>query len=145
MTLTPETITQPNANPWGGEYSNAQSKVTSTEEGRFASPHGNLSSVPLERQDILNELQEIRQAIAELKTGLASVQATNSSPAEDVIQIRDISDDEARKDILSLFQDSEQHLYYSDIEEELCLDIEQVIRVCDALIGDGKITVDAID
>jgi len=56
------------------------------------------------------------------------------------IELRDISDDQARTEIQDLFQTPESVLVYTDIAEALQLDLRQVVRVCGGLLESGEIT-----
>jgi hypothetical protein len=60
------------------------------------------------------------------------------------IVVRDITDKLAEVEIITLFNASEVALYYSDIEEALSLDIDQVIRVCEYLMRDKRITTEDV-
>lgn len=59
----------------------------------------------------------------------------------EVIELRDISNEAASVEILGLFKSSETVLFYSDIADELSLDIEQVVEVCSELTGKGEIRI----
>jgi len=49
---------------------------------------------------------------------------------KEVINIRDITDEQARQEIEKLFTIKRKALYFSDIAEKLKLDMEQVVRIC---------------
>ena len=61
----------------------------------------------------------------------------------EIILLQDISDSETKEQILSLYKKHNKTLYYSDICNELCLDIKQVVRVCDELEEEGKLELDS--
>lgn len=59
-----------------------------------------------------------------------------------VVVPREISNEEAEKEIRELFSKGKT-LYYSDITQELRLDLELVVNICNELQKQGEITVDA--
>ncbi len=59
---------------------------------------------------------------------------------EEVVEIRDISDEEAEPEVMEMFSSMNGELYYSKISEKLNLDYDQVIRICDKLMKDCWIT-----
>ena len=59
----------------------------------------------------------------------------------EVIELRDISNEVASVEILELFKSSDTVLFYSDISNELSLDIEQVVEVCSQLREKGEIRI----
>ena len=64
----------------------------------------------------------------------------DSIPTEEVVVLREISKEEAEKEILELF--SKGHtLYYSDIAEQLGLDLKLVVEICNELQSRGEIEV----
>lgn len=60
---------------------------------------------------------------------------------DEIIEIRDISDEEAREEILKLLLDGKEVVYLSDIIDRLKLDLEQAHRVCLELIDEEKVYV----
>lgn len=62
-------------------------------------------------------------------------------PEEKVIVLREMSREQAQDEIIQLFS-SGKTLYYSDIAEELQLDLELVVDICRELQENGKIEVD---
>jgi len=59
---------------------------------------------------------------------------------EKIVVLREISKEEAEKEILKLFSGG-QVLYYSDIAEKLRLDLESVVEICNELQSKGEIEV----
>lgn len=57
------------------------------------------------------------------------------------IEIRDIPDERALEEIRAMFETATGDLYYSDIAEELCLPLPQVVRVCATLMDAGLVGV----
>lgn len=60
--------------------------------------------------------------------------------AEKVIVLREVTPEEARAEIVALFETGET-LYYSDISERLRIDLEMVIEICHELQEQGVIHV----
>lgn len=80
-----------------------------------------------------NELERIKQKILELEERISK---------EKVIVIRDITREEAKQEIRTLFS-SGRTLYYSDIVQELKLDLETVVDICNELQENKEIGIDA--
>ncbi len=57
-----------------------------------------------------------------------------------MLELREIPKDEARKEIAELFSQG-QTLYYTDIAEQLQLDLQLVVEVCNELQSRGEIEV----
>ncbi len=77
-----------------------------------------------------DELASIKQRLAELEN------------REKVIVLREITREEAKKEIRQLFQ-SGVTLYYSDIVQELKIDLETVVEICNELEKEKEIGIDA--
>ena len=58
-----------------------------------------------------------------------------------MIVLREISREQAKQEIQQLFS-SGRTLYYSDIAEELSLDLELVVDICRELEGNREVRVD---
>ena len=59
---------------------------------------------------------------------------------EEVIELRDISKEEAKQEILAMFQSGET-MFYSDLATRLQLDLPLVVEVCQELEQEGEIEV----
>ena len=81
----------------------------------------------------------LRERIRAVEERLAHIEA--AIPTERVISLRDISKEKAKEEIRNLFT-SGRTLYYSDIAEELRLDLEMVVEICDELQESGEISID---
>lgn len=75
------------------------------------------------------ELEQIKQRLSELES------------REKVIVLRELSREEAKKEIRQLFK-SGRTLYYSDIAEELKLDLKLVVDICRELQENNEIGID---
>jgi hypothetical protein len=78
------------------------------------------------------EVDNIRRELDEIKKRM---------PEEKVVVLRDINRNEAKREISSLFA-SGKTLYYSDIAEELGLDLRIVVELCQELEAEGKVELD---
>jgi len=90
------------------------------------------------RQDPLDEQAE---RIASLERRLASLTRKVqrlSSVQNGAVELRRLTKDQARAEIMELFQ-SGGPLYYSDIVQRLGIDIEDVIEICRELEDEGRI------
>ncbi|MCK4404541.1 MAG: hypothetical protein KAW02_05565 [candidate division Zixibacteria bacterium] len=99
----------------------------------------------IERRDIDQLIEEnvrLRQDISDLSGKVAELveilRGDYISRAENFIVLREISMRQAKKEIVKLFQKSGS-LYYSDIAEQLRLDLELVVDLCAELEKEGKI------
>jgi len=82
----------------------------------------------------------LRERIRAVEERLANIEAT--IPKERVIILQEISKEEAKEQIRNLFSTG-RTLYYSDIAEELRLDLEMVVEICNELQESGEISIDA--
>ena len=64
-----------------------------------------------------------------------------TQPEEKVTVLREISREQAKQEIQQLFS-SGRTLFYSDIAEELRLDLELVVDICRELQGSGEVKID---
>jgi len=85
-----------------------------------------------ENASLRQEIEQIKQKVSELEERI---------PEERVIVLKEISKEEAKEEIRQLFS-SGRTLYYSDIAEELRLDLKLVVDICDELQEDGEIKID---
>lgn len=88
---------------------------------------------------LLAENYALRQRLELIEERLINIERT--IPEEKVILIRDISQSEAEKEIKNLFSKG-KNLYYSDISEQLNIDLELVVEICNSLQDRGEIQVD---
>lgn len=80
------------------------------------------------------EIRELKETVA----NLARQMAQHEISVQDPIELRIISKDEARKEIVRLFQEGEV-LDYGKISERLRLDLPLVVEVCNDLEKEGLI------
>jgi hypothetical protein len=84
-------------------------------------------------KEVLKRIELLEKRIRDLE---------ESVPKENIIVIREISRDEAKTEIKKLFEKGKV-LYYSDIVEQLSLDLELVVDICNQLRKLGEIEIDA--
>lgn len=82
----------------------------------------------------------LRERIRAVEERLANIEAT--IPKERVMILQEISKEEAKEEIRNLFSTG-RTLYYSDIAEELRLDLEMVVEICNELQESGEISIHA--
>jgi hypothetical protein len=85
-----------------------------------------------------NENLLLRESIRRIEERLNKIEA--SIPTQKLVVLREISLDEAKKEIAQLFAEG-KILYYSDIAEKLRLDLETVVEICNELHSKGEIEV----
>ncbi len=96
----------------------------------------------LEPADVLYLMEEnasLRQEIEQIKQKLSELE--ERIPEEKVIVLREISREKAKEEIRQLFLGG-RTLYYSDIAEELRLDLELVVDICRELQESGELRID---
>lgn len=91
-----------------------------------------------ENTQLRMENYALRERIRAIEERLANIEAT--IPKERMIILREVSREEAEKDILGLFSQG-QTLYYSDITEQLGLDLQLVVEICNELQSKREIEV----
>ena len=81
----------------------------------------------LDKLDLIeNQLNEISKLVSQ-------------EVEQEAIIFRDISREQAKAEIEELFRNTTDSLYYSDIMEQLGIDLELVVSVCNKLLDEGKI------
>ena len=103
--------------------------ITSARDDFYETVQVNMSTLKEEVDQLRNEVARV-------------VGLLEARHAAGVIEIREVSDQQAKGEVLELFQSSDGPMYFSDIEENIGIDIEQVVRVCRKLMTEGKIKVD---
>lgn len=91
-----------------------------------------------ENAQLWTENYALRQRIWAIEERLANIEAT--IPKERMVVLREVSKEEAEKEILELFSQG-QTLYYSDIAEQLGLDLKLTVEICNELQSKGEIEV----
>ena len=83
-----------------------------------------------------NENLSLKEAIRKIEERLVCIEA--SLPKQKVIVLREISREQAKKEIKNLFNKG-NILYYSDVAEQLQLDLQTVVEICNELQNKGEI------
>jgi hypothetical protein len=118
------------------------SKIHEKSSGKYDTTSVKTSGQPAGFRGELSYLQETNNSllarIKSLEDRLTLVET--SIPNEKVIVLREISREDAKNEICSLFSKGAT-LYYSDIAERLNLDLQTVVDICNELQQDGEIKV----
>ncbi len=86
------------------------------------------NSIQAQFQVLNNEIKRLNDEIETLKTELNK---------QEVLELREIPLDQARNEIKEWIKCQENSWYYSDIVEELGIDLEYVVKIIDDLNKDG--------
>lgn len=89
---------------------------------------------------MLTKMNDMQARISDLEETVEALSA--DIPNDDVIVLRTITREQAKQEILELFQLGET-LYYSDLAEHLRIDLPLVVELCQELEEEGEIQVDA--
>lgn len=112
--------------------------VTQTEwigGGIYLLEKNTLDELIQENVRLRRDINALIEKVSELITTLCEDYANR---AENLIVLRETPRDQAKKEIAELFQKTGS-LYYSDIAEQLRLDLELVVDICAELKNEGKI------
>lgn len=86
------------------------------------------------------EIEQLKARVAALEEEVLTLKA--SIPDQQVIMLRTISREQAKQEILELFQ-SGGTWYYDEIVHRLGIDLPLVVELCQELKNEGEIEVDA--
>ncbi len=87
-----------------------------------------------------SQIQDLRDRVSALEEQVAVL--LDLSRVE-VVELRDIGREQAKSEIVELFGTTEGHLYFSDIQAKLGIDYDMVVEICQELIDEGAIGLDA--
>jgi hypothetical protein len=90
------------------------------------------------KTEIKAALRPIQMEINTIKQQLNELSELVGLESEPII-LRDISHTKAKSEIENLFNNTSDILYFSDIVEQLAIDLELVVSVCNELLEEGKI------
>ena len=93
-------------------------------------------------QHLLKEVADLQDRVMVLEAGFLNLSADYMP---EIIEIREVSREQAKAEIVELFGESEEALYYSDIQKRLGIDLELVVDICKELMDEGVIGVGAND
>ena len=106
----------------------------------YSASHPFGHALPLLRPVEREELEALKARVLDLEEEVARLLALTTD--EEVIELRDVSKEEAKQKILAMFQSGET-LFYSDLATRLRLDLPLVVEVCQELEQEGEIEVHA--
>lgn len=109
-------------------------RIENARQGWIETAYEDGLEIPLLR----TENYVLQEKILAIEKRLTIIEAT--IPKERTVVLREVSKEEAEKDILELFSQS-GILYYSDIAEQLRLDLKLVVEICNELQKRGEIQV----
>ena len=75
-----------------------------------------------------------------LEAGFAKITADYMP---EIIEIREVGREQAKAEIVELFDQTETPLYYDDIMKRLGIEPELVVEICQELLDEGVIGLDA--
>ncbi|MBI2850269.1 MAG: hypothetical protein HYX80_04400 [Chloroflexi bacterium] len=101
-------------------------------------PHPDPTKAKRGQAQLKTENSFLREQIKAIEKRLANLETT--LPKEKLVILREVSKEEAKKDILQLFSKGNT-MYYSDIAEQLRLDLKTVVEICNELQNRGEIEV----
>ena len=104
----------------------------------YSASHPFGHALPLLRPVEREELEALKARVLDLEEVVARLLALTTD--EEVIELRDVSKEEAKQKILAMFQSGET-LFYSDLATRLRLDLPLVVEVCQELEQEGEIEV----
>jgi len=93
----------------------------------------------LYRFDLVHRVATLEEDMREIKKMLQQL-LVSEYPSEDIIELRDVSYDQAMKEIAQYFHDNDgMEIGYEKLVEELKIDPKLVVRACNELVKEGKI------
>ncbi|MFH1140823.1 MAG: hypothetical protein V1724_03945 [Chloroflexota bacterium] len=94
----------------------------------------------------VDPIGEMRTTITQLEARVVvleeEIQVLKASAQEEVIVLRTISREQAKEEIRRLFSSGET-FYYSDVAQQIRLDLRLVVELCQELEKEGALEVDA--
>ena len=91
-------------------------------------------------QNLLDEVAGLRERVTVLESELGQIK---EDYVPEIIELREVSKEQAKLEIMDLFGTTEVPLYYSDIMEQLGIELDLVVEVCQELIDEEVIGLDA--
>ncbi len=93
------------------------------------------------------QLDELKRTNSRLQKRVLNLEKQLQELREDraiekTIILREVTKEEARREIQALFASTNETLYYSDVAERLSLGLELVVEICRELREKGEIAVD---
>lgn len=91
-------------------------------------------------QHLLKEVADLQDRVMVLEAGFLNLSADYMP---EIIEIREVSREQAKAEIVELFDQTETPLYYSDIMQRVGVELETVVEICQELLDEGVIGLDA--
>lgn len=91
-------------------------------------------------QHLLKEVADLQDRVMVLEAGFLNLSADYMP---EIIEIREVSREQAKAEIVELFDQTETPLYYSDIMTRVGVELETVVEICQELLDEGVIGLDA--
>ena len=91
-------------------------------------------------QHLLKEVADLQDRVMVLEAGFFDLAA---GKLPEIIELREVSKEQAKAEIIELFEQTDGPWYYSDIEDRLRIDVELVMEICHELREEGVIVLDA--
>ena len=91
-----------------------------------------------ENARLLAENYALKERVRAIEERLTNIEV--AVPKEKVVILRELTKEEAEKEIVKLFSERET-VYYSDIAERLGIDLKFVVEICNELQNRGEIEV----
>lgn len=116
------------------------SKAASKFSEKFPSADPTIDSLRKNNKKLASENRKLKRDLKDVTSRIDAVEKQISDLAgeERIIVLREITKEEAKDEIRDLFRTGKV-LYYSDIAEELRIDLELVVEICQELKGEGEI------
>lgn len=91
------------------------------------------------REEVGALVGAIRELVELVREQVDAMGGMRMAATEGVAAARDMTRDEAKREIQALFAESGETLYYSDVAERLGLGLRLVVELCDELEEEGEI------
>jgi hypothetical protein len=119
----------------GGSYVDLPTGTIAQTAGYYVIDKVGLSQLLQENVRVRQEISDLAGKLSEL---IDLIRDNYPAGTGGMMVLRNISRPQAKKEILQLFK-KQQSLYYSDVADQLRLDLEFVVDICAELEREGKI------
>ena len=90
-------------------------------------------------QQLMGQVADLKERVSFLESELARIR---DNSVVEVVELREISREQAKEEIIELFGTTEGPIYFSDIEDQLGIEWELVVEICKELLDEGAIGLD---
>lgn len=92
------------------------------------------------KSEIESALRPVQRKLDLIENQLSEIsRLVSQEVGQEAIILRDVSYEQAKTEIEEFFRNTTESLYFSDIMEQLSIDLELVVSVCNELLDEGKI------